>query len=282
MLPNEKGFVTKKTFLYLPDTPSTVGSCLLQTSPYDAYLTQRARFPNGLEQPEDGFRLSIDALLLAAFAHRILPGNTDPVADLGTGSGGCLIALGLLRDTFQGTGFEQENACITCAQKNVQNLGLAQRLSLVHLDLDSKKALSPFHAHFAACLANPPFYAASEGRPSKENLRNRALRTKTPFTPFIASARVLLRYHGYLFLIVPPAKIQPVCSLLEKNTFGVRTLLPVANFKNEKIIRILLCARKSASSDTVFEQPLILHYREDQNKIRYTTEATAFCPWLSS
>ncbi len=56
----------------LPDAlPGTLPDALPDTLP-DAVRQARAQFPRGLVQPVDGFRFSVDALLLAAFAGEAL------------------------------------------------------------------------------------------------------------------------------------------------------------------------------------------------------------------
>lgn len=140
----------------------------------DAALQARALFPRGLAQPVDGFRFSVDALLLAAFAgetlaafagekltaragniragrrtapgalavappvaaeHDTSPGTPLAFADLGTGCGVVGLALLLTHPHLTGTGIDIDGELAEAACQNAARLGLTDHFRVLRADL---------------------------------------------------------------------------------------------------------------------------------------------------
>lgn len=149
-----------------PDEPDRTGSPGTPGTTPDVVLHARALFPRGLAQPVDGFRFSVDALLLAAFAgetlttgagniragrraapdaqavappvvaeHDTSQGTPLAFADLGTGCGVVGLALLLAHPHLAGTGIDIDGELAEAARQNGARLGLKDRFRVLRADL---------------------------------------------------------------------------------------------------------------------------------------------------
>ena len=113
-----------------------------------------------VRQPRDGYRYSIDAVLLAGF-FRCKEGQT--VLDLGTGCGILPLTLASRHPGLRLLGVEIPAELAGIAQANVRINGLEERVHILHQDLKSLKGrhLSG-RVHQVVC--NPPYRRMNSGR----------------------------------------------------------------------------------------------------------------------
>jgi tRNA1(Val) A37 N6-methylase TrmN6 len=126
-----------------------------------------------VRQPARGYRFSVDAVLLADFAAADC-GRT--ALDLGTGSGIVLLLLARMRKALRrGVGVEIQRDLWELARRNIEENGLAGRLSAVHGDFREPLPAIPLRA-FDLVVSNPPFRPLGGGRrnpdPQKEIARH--------------------------------------------------------------------------------------------------------------
>jgi tRNA1Val (adenine37-N6)-methyltransferase len=153
-------------------------------------------------QSRDGYRFSIDALLLADFS-TIRKG--DRVVDLGTGCG--IISLLLLRSRGAEwvVGLEIQEALAFQASRNARLNGLRDRMPVVRGDL---RRLPLEHGSFHAVVCNPPYRRARSGRINPD--RERAVARHeilASLDDILRSARLLLREKGRVSLIYPAERL---------------------------------------------------------------------------
>ncbi|MBQ7606664.1 MAG: methyltransferase domain-containing protein [Desulfovibrionaceae bacterium] len=239
-------------------------------------MDTRCIFTSGLLQPEHSFRFSQDALLLAGFANALFPAKKERIADLGCGSGAALLALASLRP-LHGLGIDISEELLACARVNADRAGLANA-RFICADLTDRRALLPLAGSQEAVLTNPPFYTRLEGRPSKERLRDMALRGGNGelIVQFCSQAARLLMHHGFFLCIYPANKVAQILRALCYAHLGLRALCSVHETCGAPASRILVLARKNAEDDCVFHPPLILH----ADNGAWQPEARALCPWL--
>lgn len=115
-------------------------------------------------QPERGFRLGTDSVLLAEFLS--LPANAS-VADLGAGCG----TLGLLlcaRDPgCTVTGLELRESACALAQENITLNALSSRLSVRQGDVRGIASYFPA-CSFDCVISNPPYFPVGSGKVSED------------------------------------------------------------------------------------------------------------------
>ncbi len=138
-----------------------------------------------LLQPACGYRVNVDAILLAAFATRgrcLARG-----VDLGAGVGAVSLVLAHLGGARRVDLVEQDAALAALARDNLARAGLD---GAVHqLELGGGKLPSELLGA-ELVVANPPFFAAEATRPARDPRVRRA--RSGALAPFLAAAREIL------------------------------------------------------------------------------------------
>lgn len=159
-------------------------------------------------QPRDGYRFSMDSVLLAGFA----PPATGPVCDLGAGCGVLAVLLAARGLAGPFTAVEMDPDLAECCRRNFGEAGLdgavlEQGLTDAHPGLPA--------GGFSLVICNPPFFAPGSGRlpPGQGRARARHALALDDAGLFAAAAR-LLPTGGRLALCWPPARLaDAVCGL---------------------------------------------------------------------
>jgi tRNA1Val (adenine37-N6)-methyltransferase len=153
-------------------------------------------------QSRDGYRFSVDALLLADF---VTIRKGDRVVDLGTGCG--IVALVLIRSrgAARVAALEIQEALASRAARNAEINGCRDRMPVVLGDLRRP----PFkHGGFHVVVCNPPYRRSRSGRTNPD--RERAVARHeilASLDDILRSARLLLRGKGRLALIYPAERL---------------------------------------------------------------------------
>jgi tRNA1(Val) A37 N6-methylase TrmN6 len=111
-------------------------------------------------QPREGYRFSVDALLLARFAAIPAGGR---VIDLGCGCGVIALLLAQRPQVREVVGLELQSELAELARENTRLNRLAHKVSIVEGDLREINSLFSRH-EFDALVANPPYWRVGTGR----------------------------------------------------------------------------------------------------------------------
>lgn len=164
-------------------------------------------FERSIRQPSQGYRYSIDAVLLADFA----AGPSRTVLDLGTGCGVVLLLLArLLPGIRRGVGVEIQPELWDFARRNIEENGLGRAFSAILGDFRQPQPGLCAGA-FDLVVSNPPYRRMGEGRrnpdPRKEIARHEV--TCTLADVFRAADRYLSP-HGRFAMIGPPRRLPEI------------------------------------------------------------------------
>ncbi len=211
----------------------------------DALLGGRVR----LLQPSRGYRVAVDAVLLAA-AVDAAPG--EHVLDLGTGIGavGLCIAARVPGCNIVGVELQSELAALAVRNAVLNDAGNRMR-TIVH---DLAHPLPQDIANFDHVATNPPYLAAAVADPSPN--RSKALATvesSANLVRWLAVATGALRPTGTLTAIHRSDRLEEILDCLARLGWGnviVKRLPPAG--------RILVRARSGARAQHE-SQPLFLH-----------------------
>lgn len=239
----------------------------------EAILARRDFFPRGLSQPKNGYRFSLDALLLACFAHA---GRQHTGIDLGCGCG--VIGLGLLlrQPGLTITGVDIDKPSINAAMENAVNLHFSDRLSFTHGDVADwrPKAVVDF------VVANPPYRELGRGRASQGEERTTArFENKGRFAQFARCAAIALKTRGKFTFVHLPERLPELMAGLSNAGLVPKRMRLVHGRKDETAKMVLMETIKAGGPGLTVEPPLILHQGKGKDT-HLTEEAISFCPFL--
>ena len=242
-------------------------------------------------QPKQGFRFSIDALLLACFAAGRQHRN---VIDLGTGCG--VVSLGLLLldqergdqvKSFHVLGVDNNPEMVASAQANAAKLDFAARFTPVLGNVAAMNEIPEFRTGgFDAALCNPPYRPIGQGRmPSNPAKQSAMFETDTRTEDFLVAASRALATKGRLYMVHLPEHLPRLIGHLAAVKLAPKRLRLVHPHQDKPASLLLLEAGKGGNPGLSVEPPLIL-YRPDGSPAedvvhRTTEEALAFCPFLN-
>ena len=133
-----------------------------------------------LRQParRTGYRVNVDAILLAAFAARVLPGGelrgarggrARHAVDLESGVGAVGLTLLHFEAATRVTMVEVDDALARLASENAAENAWADRTEVVHADV--RRAASPLGSGADLVVCNPPYVTPGRGRAPAERVR---------------------------------------------------------------------------------------------------------------
>ena len=163
------------------------------------------RFGLTLLQPRDGYRFTLDPLLLCDFSDAQ---GEQQIADLGTGSGVMALVLARMAADASIVAFEQDAATAGLAQQNARLNGLEDRVTVLHEDLlQVRRNLAVSSCDLV--VSNPPYRKQGRGRlnPHPGKLAARHETTAT-LADFLAAAKYLVKpVTGRICLVYHPDRL---------------------------------------------------------------------------
>jgi tRNA1(Val) A37 N6-methylase TrmN6 len=212
----------------------------------DALLGGRVR----LLQPRRGYRVAVDAVLLAA---AVQPAPGQRVLDLGAGVGAVGLCLAKRVPDCSIVGIELQRELADLARRNATHNGLSDRLHVIVHDV--AQPLPSGLGGFDQVATNPPYLAASVADPPPD--RSKALATvesTADLARWLEVATGALAPAGTLTLIHRSDRLEETAAHLVR--LGYRDLaikrLPPAP-------RVLVRARRAGTRAVKEAVPLILH-----------------------
>lgn len=163
----------------------------------DEFMGGRLR----LIQPANGYRFSIDSVLLSEF---VTTKEGDVAVDLGTGCGVMPLILLLTRSLRRAYGLEIQADLANKAVRNARINGCSRRMEIILGDI-RHPPLKPLSADVVLC--NPPYRTKDSGRinpdPQRAIARHEILLS---LDDILKTARILLRRKGRLAMIYPASR----------------------------------------------------------------------------
>jgi tRNA1(Val) A37 N6-methylase TrmN6 len=214
----------------------------------DALLGGRVR----LLQSRRGYRVAVDAVLLAAAVH---PAPGERILDLGAGVGAVGLCLAKRVPECAIVGVELQPALAQLAQRNAARNGFGDRIrTIVH---DIARPLPPDLGLFDQVATNPPYMAAAAADPPPDLSKALAtVESSADLRCWLEVAAGALKPVGTLTLIHRADRLEEIAAhlvLLRLGALTIKRLPPAA--------RVLVRARRGPPS--VSESPaLVLHHAE--------------------
>jgi tRNA1Val (adenine37-N6)-methyltransferase len=232
--------------------------------------TLDALFGGGLQlyQKKQGYRFSIDSILLANFA-TIRSGNK--VIDLGTGNGVVPLILAYRYPSILVTGIEIQRQMADRAARNVRLNGYEDRIVIEQMDIASTvKRFKP--ESFDVVVCNPPYRQATSGRLSLSSERQVARHEiKANLDNFVGAAAFLVKNKGCFACIQLGDRAVDLVSAMRSAGLEPKRLRTVHAFSNAKASMVLVEAVKGGRKGVDILPPLFI-YDSARN---YTAELNA-------
>ncbi len=211
-------------------------------------------------QPKQGYRFSVDAILLANF---ISAKPRDRLIDLGTGSGIIPLLASVLTPAREFVGFELQERLMQFACRNVALNGLNERIQIVQGNL--KQISSFFRAgEFDLLCSNPPYRKIGNGRinPASEQAIARH-EVACNLEELLVAAKFLLKPGGKMFVVYLPERLSELLSDLQRYRLEAKRIRCIHSTEQAPASLVLVEAQRDASSGLTVLPPLFLYSREN-------------------
>jgi tRNA1Val (adenine37-N6)-methyltransferase len=218
-----------------------------------------------LFQAKEGYRFSVDALLLESFitAKRLRKG-----IELGAGSGIISLLLAKRFKNIKIIAVEIQKTLAERAKRNVKLNNLDDKIEVLTKDI--KKLRRSFLTNeFDFAFSNPPFRKVKTGRLSiyeEKAVARHEIEITLP--DLIDSASYLLKHSGKFYLIYHPFRLAELISLLREKRLEPKRMRFVHSRPGEEAKMVLIEAVKGSGVWLKVAHPLYIY--EEGN--RYTLE----------
>ena len=226
-------------------------------------------------QKKQGFRFSIDAVLLAHFAK---PTENQRLLDLGTRSGVIPLLLAARTPTLQIDGIELQPEIAEMAQRSVEYNALEHQIQIVQADLTQLPAT--FHQKYDWVTSNPPFFPVGSG--SQNPVRHIALsrhEIACTLEQLLCCGAQCLKFRGHMVLIHRAERLTEILTLCTKYRLAPYRLRMVHPTIQEPANLVLLEAIKDGRNALTVLPPLAVYHSESKlasDKSTYTDEVLAY------
>jgi tRNA1Val (adenine37-N6)-methyltransferase len=220
-------------------------------------------------QKKEGYRFSVDAILLAHFASHV---SADSIIDLGTGSG--IVPLILAKRTSAPTivGVEVQEAMADMAKRTIMLNGFADRVSVLHEDLRSLRSRFT-SSSFDLVVSNPPYHPVKDGRinPDEEKaIARHEIMAKAE--DVIRISHYLVRPSGLVVIIFPARRMVDLLFNLRESGLEPKLLQIIYSHKHDEGKLVIVKSIKRGNPEIEIKRPFFIYadeggYSEEMQKI---------------
>lgn len=225
-----------------------------------------------LRQRQQGYRFSIDAVLLAHYAR---PRSGETVLDMGTGCGVVPLILAYRYADIRIYGMEIQPELYRLAVENVRENRLDHRITIFRHDL-RKPAPETLPCPFDRIVCNPPYRKARSGKVNPEQERALARHEiAATIADVLQAVRRTLKIGGRFITIYPAERAVDLLYTMRHAGVEPKAMRPVHSRAESEAKLILVEGIYGGRSGVRVGAPLVI-YHADGN---YTPEVAAmFAP----
>jgi tRNA1Val (adenine37-N6)-methyltransferase len=219
-----------------------------------------------LFQKKNGYRFSIDAVLLADFLLNVKGGN---IIDIGTGCGVVPLMIVSRKEHCKITGIEIQDSLFDLAKRNVKENGFIDRIDIIKHDIrDIKSIFKP--GSFDIVTANPPYIKHDAGRINPQEEKAIARHEITiSLEDLIKTSKYLLTSTGKVVIIYPANRTIDLIELLRKESVEPKRIQMIhSKYKGEAKLVIVEASKSAKKGGLKILSPRII-YNDDST---YTDE----------
>lgn len=197
-------------------------------------------------QHKEGYRFSIDAVLLAGFT-KVKP--ADRIVDLGTGCGVIPLVIAHRGMGAKLTGLEIQSELVDLARTNIDVNGFMDRIQIIEADFRRVHEHLPGQS-FDLVTCNPPYRRLDTGRinPNRQKALARHELTASVEDAF-GAAKYLLTVGGRFALIYPATRLASLFIMASKYGFGAKDLTIIYSNSSSPARLVFLECRKGGGEE---------------------------------
>ena len=209
-----------------------------------------------LFQPRQGYRYSLDPLLLARFCTPLQQGGS--IVDLGAGCGIIALVLARINPAASVVAIENNPEMAALVERNIQHNDLAGRVSVHAEDVVNLRKSYP-HSTFDLVVSNPPFRTPASGKVSPRSGRESARHETTAgLADFIAAAKYLVKPTGRICFIQLPSRLPEFMALASEMKLSVLRMRMIHSNAETPATMFMAELAKGRRSAPVVESPLFV------------------------
>lgn len=202
-------------------------------------------------QPKDGFRFSIDSIILSRF---IKVKKYSHILDAGSGSGIIATLLAKLYNLENIDAVELQDNMFSCLEQTVKINNLESIINLIHTDLKNFKPETPYDM----IICNPPYRKMSSGRNCNTDSENTArFDNNLNLDNLFKFAKSYLNHQGYLYFSYDADLMTEAIYLAKKYNMEPKRLMLLHPQIDRPAKLIFIECRKNAGIELKIEPPLI-------------------------
>jgi tRNA1Val (adenine37-N6)-methyltransferase len=219
-------------------------------------------------QPQQGFRFTIDPVLLAGFA-QIKPGETW--IDLGCGSGVLPLLLASREAGLQITGVEIDSASADRARRNIALNNLGKQINIIQGDLRDLRQTQGAQS-CDVVITNPPYRRPESGRISSGADRAIARHElQGSLDDFLDVSRYLLKNGGRFYAIFLAERLPELMGKMSAKKIEPKRLCCIHPRRTNDANLVLIEGRRGGRPGLTITAPLFVYemegYSEEVRKL---------------
>jgi len=205
-------------------------------------------------QPENGYRFSIDSVLLANFV-KVKP--SDIAVEFGAGCGIISSILLFKNKNIKIFAIEKEKIFLKCLSLTIQKNHFENRLFVINADF----LTPPFKENsIDVIFFNPPYFKTGAGRKSKDQTEEVARRQEqAELKTWIKACYRVLKTGGKLFLIFTALRLAELFFCLKYHKLEPKELRLVYSYPESEAKLILVKCVKGAGEEIRILPPLFIY-----------------------
>lgn len=209
-------------------------------------------------QPEKGYRVAIDTVLLAA---AVPAASGHRVLDVGAGVGGASLCLLARVPGVRVDGLEIQAAYASLAERNGQLNGVSEQFRVFEGSVgETSNHIKP--DTYDHVMTNPPFVEAGRGQVSPEPSKAKAtMESDVLLTDWIDFSVRMAKTKGTVTIIHRADRVDEIIAALSGKVgeLVIFPLWPGGNRPDQPAKRVIVQGRKGMKGPTVLSKGLVLH-----------------------
>jgi tRNA1Val (adenine37-N6)-methyltransferase len=209
-----------------------------------------------IEQPEKGYRFSIDALMLA---HHVIPNRNQRLVDLGTGCGVIALIVARKFPDLKIYGIEIQESMAQLANFNVFQNKLEGQITIICADI-KRLCIKDIEGPVDMIVVNPPFEKSGHSRFGRNMAKTLAKHEIFATLPdMIKFSSRVLKDSGTLLMIFPSKRLIELFNTLTTANLEPKWLRTVHPRYHADANRVIVKAVKNGRGGITIGSPLYVH-----------------------